>query len=475
MIDKAEFKRRAYELVDWMADYMENVEQYPVKSMVSPGEVKDRLPEHAPTEGEPYDQIWTDFQKIILPGITHWQSPNFHAYFPANNSYPSIMAEMIMSTMGAQCMIWETSPAAAELEEHVLDWLGREMGIPSGWSGVIQDTASTATLAAILTAREQVSSFEINTLGFANQPTFRVYCSTETHSSIEKAVKIAGIGSRNLVKISVDDNMAMNTEVLIRHIQDDLRQGYRPLCVVSAVGTTGTVAIDDIAAISAVCHQHGLWHHIDAAYAGTALLLPEYHHWIAGIELADSFVFNPHKWMFTNFDCTAYYVKDREALIRTFEILPEYLKTASRGIVIDYRDWGIPLGRRFRALKLWFVIRSFGLDGLREKLRHHIALADWLHEQVQQDPDFEMVVPKIINMVVFRYAPTATPIDEYNTLNERLLTQLNQTGKIFLSHTKVRGMYAIRMPIGQTNVQAHHIKTSWELIQSTAKSLRRSG
>jgi aromatic-L-amino-acid decarboxylase len=241
--------------------------------------------------------------------------------------------------------------------------------------------------------------------------------------------------------------------------------------VISALGTTGTVAIDDVRAISTICKAHGVWHHIDAAYAGTALLLPEYHHWIEGVADADSFVFNPHKWMFTNFDCTAYYVKDKNALIDTFEILPEYLKTSSRGAVNDYRDWGIPLGRRFRALKLWFVIRSFGMDELRKKLRHHIALADWLYEQVQTEFDFEIVTPKVINMVVFRYAPEGVNADRLNSLNEQLIAELNGTGKIFLSHTKVHGKYSLRMPIGQTNVEAHHIEASWELIKQTARKL----
>ncbi len=474
MIDKEQFKKHGHQLIDWMADYIENVDQYPVKSQVEPGDIKSQLPDQAPNQAERFSEVWSDFQKIILPGVTHWQNPNFHAYFPANNSYPSILAEMIMTTMGAQCMIWETSPAAAELEEQVLGWLALEMAIPSNWSGVIQDTASTATLAAILTAREKASDFNINKQGFDTAHKFRVYCSTETHSSIDKAVRIAGLGSDNLVKVPVDDKLAMDTSALHTIIKKDMTNGYLPICVVSALGTTGTVAIDDVKTITAICKEHHIWHHIDAAYAGTALLLPEYHHWIEGIEDADSFVFNPHKWMFTNFDCTAYYVKDKEALIRTFEILPEYLKTGSRGVVNDYRDWGVPLGRRFRALKLWFVIRGFGVKGLRNKLRHHIALADWFHEQISDNADFEVVTPKVINMVVFRYAPTGIAESELDRLNEALVKQLNATGKIFISHTKVKGRYAIRMPIGQTNVEQHHIASSWDLICRTAMELSSS-
>ncbi len=469
-MDKEEFKKWGHQLVDWMADYMENVDQYPVKAQTKPGDILNQLPIHAPAAGEAFNAIWKDFERIMLPGITHWQSPNFYAYFPANNSFPSVLGEMLMSAMGAQCMIWETSPAAAELEERVLDWLKPEMAIPNSWSGVIQDTASTATLAAILSAREKYTHHRFNKSGFSNQK-LRVYCSTETHSSIEKGVKIAGIGKENLVKIAVDENLAMNAELLETAIQQDIENGYLPICVVSAVGTTGTVAIDPVAAISGICKKYNCWHHIDAAYAGTALLLPEYHHWINGIEDADSFVFNPHKWMFVNFDCTAYYVKDKEALISTFEILPEYLKTKTRGQVNDYRDWGIPLGRRFRALKLWFVIRSFGLDGIRSKLRHHIELAKQMEQNIIAHPDFELLLPRAINMMVFRYAPKAISEENLNQLNEAIINQINASGKAYFTHTKVNGQYALRMPIGQTNVSEAHIQSTWQLLQETGKAL----
>jgi aromatic-L-amino-acid decarboxylase len=369
-------------------------------------------------------------------------------------------------------MIWETSPAAAELEERVLNWLRDEMAIPQSWHGVIQDTASTATLAAILTAREQHSKSKINIEGFTGSERYRIYCSTQTHSSIEKAVSIAGIGAKNLVKIAVDSQMAMISNELEKAIEADINNGYQPLCVVSALGSTSTVAIDPINAICNICEKYKIWHHIDAAYAGTALLLPEYHFWVNGIEKADSFVFNPHKWMFTNFDCTAYYVKDKEALITTFEILPEYLKTKTRGQVNDYRDWGIPLGRRFRALKLWFVIRDFGLNGIREKLRFHISLREKLELNVRNHKDFEVVLPSVINMLVFRFKPSSV-IDEslLNDLNEQLIAKLNNSGKMFLTHTKVGAVYAIRMPIGQTYVEQRHIDTAWELIQHSASSL----
>jgi aromatic-L-amino-acid decarboxylase len=474
MINNEEFRKNAHQLVDWMADYMAEVEKYPVKSSSKPGEILAQLPEKAPNKGEAFNTVWKDFQNIIMPGITHWQSPNFYAYFPANGSYPSLLAEMLTATLGAQCMIWETSPAAAELEERVLNWLRDEMAIPQSWHGVIQDTASTATLAAILTAREQHSKSKINIEGFTGSERYRIYCSTQTHSSIEKAVSIAGIGAKNLVKIAVDSQMAMISNELEKAIEADINNGYQPLCVVSALGSTSTVAIDPINAICNICEKYKIWHHIDAAYAGTALLLPEYHFWVNGIEKADSFVFNPHKWMFTNFDCTAYYVKDKEALITTFEILPEYLKTKTRGQVNDYRDWGIPLGRRFRALKLWFVIRDFGLNGIREKLRFHISLREKLELNVRNHKDFEVVLPSVINMLVFRFKPSSV-IDEslLNDLNEQLIAKLNNSGKMFLTHTKVGAVYVIRMPIGQTYVEQRHIDTAWELIQHSASSLQK--
>ena len=330
--------------------------------------------------------ILKDLDRIITPGITHWQHPNFHAYFPANSSVESQLGEMITTAIGAQCMIWDTSPAAAELEERMMEWMRDMMSLPKDFTGVIQDTASTATLAAILTAREVKTNFKSNEEGVPGN--LRVYCSTETHSSIEKGVMISGIGSKNLVKIPVDEQMRMIPEALDQQVAQDIKDGLVPCCVIAAVGTTGTLAVDQIDLLGTICKKYRVWLHVDAAYAGTALVLPEYQWMIKGIEKADSFVLNPHKWMFTNFDCTAYYVKDTEALIKTFEVMPEYLKTSSRGLVNDYRDWGIPLGRRFRALKLWFVIRSFGIQGIRETLRKHIQLNEYFAEELIKEKGF---------------------------------------------------------------------------------------
>ena len=470
-MDNAEFRVWAHRIADRMADYYENIEEYPVKSNVKPGEILSQLPVSPPAESEDMTQIMRDFESIIMPGITHWQSPNFFAYFPANGSYPSLLAEMLTASLGTQCMVWETSPAAAELEEMMMNWLKTMTGLPSGWDGVIQDTASTSTLAAILCAREKTTGYAVNDDGISGTETFRVYCSTETHSSVEKAVKIAGIGRKNLVKIPTDAQYRMDAGKLRTAIANDIASGFKPVCVVATLGTTGCTAVDPLKEIAAVCAETGVWLHVDAAYAGTALLLPEYRWMTEGIEQADSFVFNPHKWMFTNFDCSAYFVKNKEALLRTFEILPEYLKTGNRGLVNDYRDWGIPLGRRFRALKLWFVIRSYGVNQLQEKIREHIRLARWIEQQIMTHPDFEIMAPVPLSLVCFRYNPAhITGTNALNSINEMLMTKLNSTGEIFLTHTKLNGKYTLRVSVAGTLTEQRHVEKAWELIVETAAS-----
>ncbi len=475
MIDSNQFRKHGHDFVDWMADYLENLEKLPVKPDVDPGEIFNQLPDLPPLNGEKMEDIFKDFRELILPGMTHWQSPNFFAYFPANSSYPSVLAEMLTATLGAQCMIWDTSPAAAELEEKVMNWLKSMLGLPQNLYGVIQDTASTATLTALLTAREQASTFSINKSGFTDQH-YRIYCSSETHSSIEKGVKIAGFGKENLVKIPVDDHFRLDPQKLKKAINEDLKNGFTPLCIVATLGTTGSTAIDPLKDIGMIASKFNVWLHVDAAFAGTALLLEEYRWMIEGIEAVDSFVFNPHKWMFTNFDLSAYFVKDREALIRTFTINPEYLKTASTGKVNNYRDWGIPLGRRFRALKLWFVIRSFGLNGLREKIGEHIELARDLETKISNHDHFEMITPRTLNLVCFRFKPEGVNEEDHlNQLNERLLYNVNQTGKAFLSHTKLAGKYTLRMVVGQTRVTKQHVEQAWQLIQSESRQLLITG
>jgi len=472
MMDREKFRQHAHELVDWMADYFKDVEGYPVRSQRKPGEVLDQLATEPPEQGEPFDTMMEDFRNIIIPGITHWQHPKFLAYFNANNSYPSILAEMLTATLGTQCMIWQTSPAATELEERVMEWTRKLIGLPESFTGVIQDTASTATLCSLLTAREKLTGYQINENGYYDKKILTVYCSTEAHSSIEKDVKIAGMGKENLRKIEVDDQYAMKPESLEEAITRDMKEGFQPLAVVAAMGTTGSTAIDPLREIEEICKNHGIWLHVDAAYAGTGLVLPELRWMSEGIEMTDTFVFNPHKWMFTNFDCSAYFVRDTEALIRTFEILPEYLKTRQRERVSNYRDWGIQLGRRFRALKLWFVIRSFGAEGIRERIRNHIRWARELAQEIDRCVDFQLMAPVPLATLCFRYTPDGvSDRHELNDLNASLLETLNATGKVYMTHTKLDGDYCIRLVVGQTNQEREHITEAWELVRETARKM----
>ena len=466
-----EFRKHAHRLVDWMAGYMENIENYPVKSPVKPGEIFEKLPDNPPFHPESFDSWMKDFEEIIMPGITHWQSPNFFAYFPANTSPPSILAEMIIATLGAQCMIWETSPAATELEEKMMIWLRDLVGLPASFEGVIQDTASIATLAAILTAREKVTGFRVNDEGAQSAGNLRIYCTTQSHSSVEKAVKISGIGRKNIVRIPVKDDFSMDAGKLREAVEGDIDKGFLPCCVIATLCTTGTTAVDPLKAIGEICAGNNIWLHVDAAMGGTALILPEFQWMLEGREYIDSFVFNPHKWMFTNFDCSAYFVREPDQLIKTFEVLPEYLKTRTRGKVNDYRDWGIPLGRRFRALKLWCVIRMYGVEGLQGKIRYHIMLAARFAEILSGESDFEILAPVVINVVCFRYKPAGIPADKLNGINETLNHRLNDSGKIYLTHTVINGIYTLRMVTGQTNVRIGHVEKAWELIIKTARSL----
>ena len=469
---KEAFKQHGYQLIDWMADYLANTGEYPVKPNIQPGDIAKQLPAEAPTQAHQLEDIFKDFQEIILPGMTHWQHPQFFAYFPTGVSEASIFAEMLTSAMGAQCMVWATSPAAEELEERMMEWLRDAMGLSKTFTGVIQDSSSSSTLVALLTARVRQSSFKINQRGFQRKDKYRVYTSDQAHSSVDKGVKIAGFGIGNLVKIETNENFAMIPEALEAAILKDKAMGFTPLCVVSTIGTTSSCAIDPIAKITVICQKYECWHHIDASYAGTALLLPEMQ-WLAKeANGADSFVFNPHKWMFTNFDCSCYYVKDKSALINTFSILPEYLKTPQDHLVNNYRDWGIPLGRRFRALKLWFVIRSMGVWGLQNKIREHIEWGQRLKEMIADTPGFEILSPVHFNLVCFRYIPAGVTDEKaINAFNERLIKSLNQTGKILLTQTNLKGKYTSRFVGGNINTSWEGMMEGWKLIKSYAADL----
>lgn len=471
MLDRNHFRRDSQPVIKWIDQYLKEIRKYPVKSLVDPGSIKTQIPVRMPENGEDVSSIMKDFEDIILPGITHWQHPNFHAYFNANNSTESILAEMLTAALGAQCMIWETSPAGAELEERMLEWFKNAFGLPQNWEGVIQDTASTATLCALLTAREVATDWMANETGVPDN--LRVYCSKETHSSIEKGAAIAGIGRKNVIKLATDHQHRLDVNALEQAIKTDLSAGKKPMAVVATLGSTGIMAVDSLEEIGPICKKYHLWLHVDAAYAGSALILPEYKWMIDGIAQADSFVFNPHKWLFTNFDCTAYYVKNARHLIRTFDILPEYLKTSTRGQVNDYRDWGIQLGRRFRALKLWFVLRSYGLNGLRERLRKHIKLSQDFVSWVEKHQHLDLISKPILNYCCFRYNPAGKEysLDTLNALNAELIKRINNSGEAFLTHTKVDDKLVIRVLIGQTYVESRDVKTLIQIIDDILHNL----
>ncbi len=465
-----EFRKNGKQMIDWIADYYETVENYPVLSQVKPGDIAGQLPISAPNESESMDQIMADVNSIIMPGITHWQSPNFFAYFPANSSGPSVLGDLLSSGLGVQGMIWATSPACTELETRVLDWLAEMLQLPekfrsnSSGGAVIQDTASSAALSAVLAAREKKTNYQTNDCG--SNGNLVAYISEQTHSSLEKAIKIAGIGKNNLRLIGVDENLAMRTDLLETAIKKDLADGLIPFFVCATVGTTSTNAMDPLTGIGLICQKYRLWMHIDAAMSGTAAICPEYRHLLNGVDLADSFSFNPHKWMFTNFDCNCFFVADRSVLIKTLSILPEYLKNQATesGAVIDYRDWHIQLGRRFRSLKLWFVIRHYGVTGLRFHISEHVQLAQEFAGWVRSSEEFEMVASAPLNLVCFAHK-------NGNDFNRKLLETINKAGEIYFTHTVVNGQYVLRMCIAQTHTNADHVHRAWELIRETARNL----
>lgn len=465
-----EFRKHGHAVIDWIAEYMQQVEQYPVRSPVQPGEIYAKLPESAPQQPEEFDDIFRDFQQIILPGITHWQSPNFFGYFPSNNSEPSILGELLSAGLGVQGMLWATSPACTELETRVLDWLVEALGLSRAFlssangGGVIQDSASSATLCALLAARESVTGGNSNRSGI-RQPLV-AYCTEHTHSSMEKGVRIAGVGSENLRKIAVDSTYAMRPDALEAAIREDVAAGKIPFFVCATLGTTSSNAFDPLTKIGPICKEHSIWLHADAAMSGSAFLCPELRSLQNGVEWVDSYCFNPHKWLFVNFDCDCFFVANRQSLIDALSILPEYLRNSAseHGATFDYRDWQIPLGRRFRALKLWFVLRSYGLEGLRQKIRDHVQITQELAGWIEQHPDFELVAPAPLNLVCFRHRSD-------DARNERLLETLNNSGKMLLTHTRLDGRYVLRMCIGQTHTTAEHVRRAWEFIVQTSQQL----
>ncbi len=467
-----DFRRFGYAVVDWIANYRATVESRPVLARTPPGAIRAALPPAPPEHGEPFDALLADLDRIILPGITHWQSPNFFAYFPSNNSGPSILAELLSAGLGVQGMLWATSPACTELETHVLDWLAHMLDLPEAFlstasgGGVIQDTASSAALCALLAARERATAGLSNEQGLAACPPLVAYASSQAHSSIEKAVKIAGLGRAHLRLIPTDAAFALRSDALLAQLAADRAAGLQPFFLAATLGTTSSNAMDPLAALGPIAREHCLWLHVDAAMSGTAALCPEFRHFFAGLDSADSFNFNPHKWMFTNFDCSCFWVRDRTALIAALSILPEYLRNAATasGAVIDYRDWQIPLGRRFRALKLWFVIRHYGVEGLRREVRRHVALAQAFAAWVRADPGFELAAPVPLNLVCFRHRSG-------DATNQTIMDRLNASGDLYLTHTKLDGKLTLRMSIGQAATEERHVANAWRRIQQEADAL----
>lgn len=463
-----EFRRRGREIVDWIADYMERVESYPVRSRVKPGEIRAKLPAAAPERGEPFEDVLRDLDEIVMPGITHWQHPSWFAYFPANASGPAILGDLLSSGLGVQGMLWQTSPAATELETHVLDWLVDLLGLPDGFrsdsagGGVIQDTASSAALAALIAARERATGGETNRTGCRGD--LVAYVSNQAHTSLEKAARIAGIGDENLRRIDVDDTYAMRPDALRDAIAADAAAGRKPFFVSATVGTTSSNAMDPVRAVGEVSRERGLWLHVDAAMSGTAALCPEFR-WIQdGLELATSYCFNPHKWMFTNFDCDCFWTADRAALIRSLSVLPEYLRNRATesGAVIDYRDWHVPLGRRFRALKLWLVIRHYGAEGLRAHIREHVRIAQEFARWVEADDDFVLAAPAPLNLVCFRHI-------DGDERTQAVMDRVNDSGEMFLTHTKLDGRLVLRMSIGQTWTEERHVRDAWTRLKAAVR------
>ncbi len=462
-MDHEAFRRHGHAVIDWIADYQRDIATRAVTPSVAPGDIRRSLPATAPEAGEPFETILADFERQIVPGMAHWGHPGWFAYFPSNGSPPSLLGELLAAGLGAQCMSWVTSPAATELEQVMMLWLRDLLGLPATFTGVLQDTASSATLVACLTARDRRGEEAAQMVA---------YCSSEAHSSVAKAVRLAGLPADRLRVIAVDATFAMRPDALAAALAADQAAGLVPGFVVATMGTTSSTACDPLRAIGTLAASAGAWFHVDAAYGGTAAICPEIRPLLDGVELADSYVTNPHKWLMTHFDCSAYYVRDVEALQRTFRTAPEYLRTAHDADVVNYRDWGIPLGRRFRALKLWFVLRSYGAEGLRAMIRSHIAMGEALATWVDAAPAWERLAPAPLGLVCLRHVPPALAGDEAALAahNAALLARVNATGEVFLTHTTLGGQYAIRMSIGQFRTEPRHVARAWALLRAEGVS-----
>ena len=463
----AQFRAHGHAMVEWIARYMEHVEDYPVLARVAPGDIRRALPSSAPDAPEPFEQVMADFDRILVPGLTHWSHPGFMAYFGISASAPGVLADFIASALNQQAMLWRTSPAATELEEVALGWLRQLIGLPEAFEGVIYDTASISSLHALAAARELAvpGVRQLGLPGRPDVPRLRVYCSDQAHSSIDKGVILAGLGHEALRRIPSDADYRMRPDLLRAAIADDRAAGIRPLAVVATVGTTSTTSVDPVAAIADICEAEGIWLHVDAAYAGVTAMLPECAAHFAGLGRADSVVTNPHKWLFTPFDLSAFYCRRMDVIRQAFSLTPEYLKTpdAARNLM----DTGVQLGRRFRSLKLWMILRYFGADGVRARLRAHIALAQAFAGWVDASPEFERLAPVPFSVVCFRAKPAGRAWTEAGlaALNERIMTRVNAGGEVFLSHTVLRGRFTLRIAIGNLDTTQRHVARAWELIR----------
>ncbi|MCW5851110.1 MAG: aminotransferase class V-fold PLP-dependent enzyme [Anaerolineae bacterium] len=467
-MEPAEFRQFGHQIVDWIADYLAHPEQFPVLSQVAPGDIKGQLPTAAPLAGEGMDAILADFERIIVPGITHWNHPAFYAYFAITGSAPGILGEMLAAALNVNGMLWRTSPSATELEQVVLDWLRQMLGLPTSFWGIITDTASVSSMTALAAAREYLD-LGIRRQGMAGRPDLphlRVYISDQTHNSVEKGAILIGVGQENVVKIATDDQFRMRPDLLEAAIQADIAAGYRPMAVTATVGTTSTTSIDPVPQIAQVCQKYGVWLHVDGAYAASAAVIPEWRGILAGVEQADSFVFNPHKWLFTPVDCSVLYCQRPDVLKRAFQLSLDILSNREDDVVTNFMDYGVQLGRRFRALKLWFVLRYYGQQGLAERLAQHIQMAQDFAAWVDASPDWERLAPTPFSTVCFRAQPAALAQDEagLETLNIALEERINATGRAFLSHTRLGGRYALRLAIGHIRTTPAHIAGVWDLL-----------
>jgi aromatic-L-amino-acid/L-tryptophan decarboxylase len=478
-MDAEAFRREGHRLVDWIASYFENPERYPVLSRVKPGDIRSALPDHAPEHGESFDAIIDDFERVIVPGITHWNHPGFFAYFAITGSGPGVLGEFLSAALNAQGMLWRTSPSVTELEDVVLGWLRRLIGLPPAFEGVIYDTASVSSLHALAAAREAaVPGVRAQGMpGRPELPRYRVYCSIQAHSSIDKAVILLGLGHDALRKIPSDGEFRMRVDALEAAIAEDRAAGIVPLAVVATVGTTSTTSVDPVPAIAGICAREGLWLHVDCAYAGVAAIIPEYGGILAGVDRADSVVVNPHKWLFTPFDLSAFYCRRMDVLRQAFSLTPEYLRTVEAGAVKNLMDTGVQLGRRFRALKLWMILRYFGAEGLRARLLEHIRLAHLFAGWVDEDEDFERLAPVPFSVVCFRARPRVRQRSEpdLEALNQRLLDAMNATGEVFLSHTKLDGRFVLRLAVGNLRTEERHVRRAWEIAKEQLQEVLSAG